>query len=518
MPQDPTLPPSSPSLNQIIPAGTTANPSPQSPKKAGLIIGVILALIVFLTSGVSAGAYLIATDKIPLANQPLKDQITRIVFSMPFVPKTPLQVLRLASIAHKNIAKNSFDLSIAVTSGDFQDLLGSNNLDVSMVGFSDYTDPTDPKVSFTINITRDFSLDLRKKDKNLYLKVNKLPLFIYPILGLEPEKISPLLDNWLVIDTTPLETEARKSLDNLQKSDQVDSSDEALDSLFKQLVDEDILPNLKMTSETVDTTPIYKLVYAPTPEQLDAIIEKLSDYQPESAQNINLLGVSTAADDPKASDIVKNPILTIYIDQKSYFVTKTEVSLNLESLRENDSETSSPFADIPDKVTLVGVVKLSDFGHDVSIDIPESALTPDDFYQKFIDVSGFPGIIPQLSGSKNTPPTFFSKSNNTKRRSDVNALLNAIHQYGADNAGDLPQGITTDLARINHAEADMCSDLVPNYLAALPQDPQSNDGVAISDCTSNYDTGYTVTKSTINNQITVSAPLAELGEAISVTR
>src|SRR5258706_9045537 len=39
------------------------------------------------------------------------------------------------------------------------------------------------------------------------------------------------------------------------------------------------------------------------------------------------------------------------------------------------------------------------------------------------------------------PAKQFSQANNTKRRSDVNAILNAIDQYAADNHGSVPTQI-----------------------------------------------------------------------------
>jgi len=118
------------------------------------------------------------------------------------------------------------------------------------------------------------------------------------------------------------------------------------------------------------------------------------------------------------------------------------------------------------------------------------------------------------------PARQFSQANNTKRSSDVNALLNAIDQYAADNKGALPTGITTTAANISHTGADICGALVTKYLAALPVDPLTNNGTPVTDCTSlTYDTNYTVVKSATDNRITVTAPATELGIApISVTR
>lgn len=123
------------------------------------------------------------------------------------------------------------------------------------------------------------------------------------------------------------------------------------------------------------------------------------------------------------------------------------------------------------------------------------------------------------------PARQFSQANNTKRRSDSTALLNAIHQYAADNKGALPAGISQTTQNVGYGtgRADICSALVTRYLAALPVDPAVNNGTGYGDpitvCgTTDYDTGYTVVSSATDNRITVAAPHAELSEIISVTR
>jgi type IV pilus assembly protein PilA len=116
------------------------------------------------------------------------------------------------------------------------------------------------------------------------------------------------------------------------------------------------------------------------------------------------------------------------------------------------------------------------------------------------------------------PARQFSQSNNTKRASDVNTILNAVHQYAADNKGTLPAGITATSQTVSSGGANICAALVTDYVAALPVDPLTNNGTPVSDCTAAYDTNYTIIRSASNNRITVSAPAAELGAVISVTR
>lgn len=118
------------------------------------------------------------------------------------------------------------------------------------------------------------------------------------------------------------------------------------------------------------------------------------------------------------------------------------------------------------------------------------------------------------------PARQFSQANNTKRASDVNAILNGIHQYAADNKGALPAGITTTAQTISNTGANICAALVTTYLAALPVDPSVNNGAPVTDCAAagGYNTGYNVVKSATDNRITVTAPSAELSQTISVTR
>ena len=119
------------------------------------------------------------------------------------------------------------------------------------------------------------------------------------------------------------------------------------------------------------------------------------------------------------------------------------------------------------------------------------------------------------------PARQFSQANNTKRTSDVNAILNAINQYMADNAGNTPTGITA--AELNIAKvggADICSQLMTIYMAALPSDPKT--GVpngSVTNCAQvDYDTKYSVIRSGTDNRVTVKAVAPELGATISVTR
>lgn len=120
------------------------------------------------------------------------------------------------------------------------------------------------------------------------------------------------------------------------------------------------------------------------------------------------------------------------------------------------------------------------------------------------------------------PARQFGQANDTKRRSDANAILNAIGQYSASNTGNLPSevaaltasGAATTINSTNFP--NLCSQLVPTYIPALPADPSLNNQAGVSTCSGTWDTGYAVQRDA-NNRITISAPSAYSG-TITVTR
>jgi len=114
------------------------------------------------------------------------------------------------------------------------------------------------------------------------------------------------------------------------------------------------------------------------------------------------------------------------------------------------------------------------------------------------------------------PPRSIAQSNNARRWSNVNAIINGIHQYAIDNNGILPATITTASTEICKTDAGSCAGLIDlgvltfeeRYILKLPTDPTS---------ASANGTGYYVNRDTYN-RITVEAPFAQLGEDIEVSR
>ena len=118
----------------------------------------------------------------------------------------------------------------------------------------------------------------------------------------------------------------------------------------------------------------------------------------------------------------------------------------------------------------------------------------------------------------------FAKANNDVRQEDLNFLISDIQLYKKAHNNTLPPQITSTPEEIAKDGADICEVLIPTYTGNLPRDPRKRDdtnnqysaGGYITDCNSNYHTGFTIVKDSKNN-VTISAPLTEQASPLSVT-
>ena len=121
------------------------------------------------------------------------------------------------------------------------------------------------------------------------------------------------------------------------------------------------------------------------------------------------------------------------------------------------------------------------------------------------------------------PARQFQRARDSQRWSDVNAVLNAVHQRMVDNKGSFAETGTCDAlpatakyitSTDGDNNVDLCACLVTTYIAAMPYDP-SDAAAGYTDCDA-YTTGYTIMQAA-TGRITVAAPSDEL-DTISVTR
>lgn len=118
-----------------------------------------------------------------------------------------------------------------------------------------------------------------------------------------------------------------------------------------------------------------------------------------------------------------------------------------------------------------------------------------------------------------SPEPTLDTSQNTKRKSDLQQLQNALQRYKSQK-GSYPTEITTTPQMIAKEGADLCPFITPAYITSLPIDPiiEANSEVPVQtfkDCNTNYAVGYMVSR-TGQNKITLTAPFADQ-QTISIT-
>lgn len=105
--------------------------------------------------------------------------------------------------------------------------------------------------------------------------------------------------------------------------------------------------------------------------------------------------------------------------------------------------------------------------------------------------------------------------NNAQRKVDISSIANAIYQYSTINAGTLPKTILATSTEICKTGV-RCAELInlsvltadEKYLPSIPVDPNGG---------TENGTNYFISRSA-SGTIVISAPGAEKGETISVTR
>ena len=129
------------------------------------------------------------------------------------------------------------------------------------------------------------------------------------------------------------------------------------------------------------------------------------------------------------------------------------------------------------------------------------------------------GIIAILAGIvvvAINPARQFAQSRNTQRWSSVSTILNSVGQRLSDNkgvfetgcaAGVIPTVSTQMGSAVGNYNIEPC--IVPTYVSTMSLDPLNGTAAA---------TGYNIIRNTTTGRITISAPSAEVGEVISVTR
>ena len=129
-------------------------------------------------------------------------------------------------------------------------------------------------------------------------------------------------------------------------------------------------------------------------------------------------------------------------------------------------------------------------------------------------VLGIISLLVSITIAALSPARQLATSRNAKRQADVNSILSAVYQYLVDEErlpAAIPYGAAAEICATDSADCDAAINLdvlTGAYIVRIPSDPQLGDTAT--------GTNYWIVRS--GDRITVSAPGAEEGENVSITR
>lgn len=395
----PTSPPVIPPVNvqvESITGEVSPVPSVSPARSSHKILFSVLIFVALMILASTSSTILFAYGMLPIKNADLQNKIVNVLMAIPFMPKTPRFVLESSANAHLKITKFSFDTSIAADSSSLNSLLKIGSFDARITGKIDYTDIKKPLLELNAQVTKDFSSDLRIKDQTSFFRINKIPALVAVMLdnyGFTENIQKQVFGKWIYIDSKPLNTDARTSLDNTK------SSESTIQQGFKDYLDAfnnpEILKSLSMTEEKLGTLGVYHVYFAPN----DSVLNVFWDKYTQKVQNKT---ASQPKTNYKISDSVKDFVVNIWIDRNTYLIQKSSVKFVAKSASNGSANMISPLGmlstqkqDIPIFIS----VQLSDFNSPVVIDTPVGAVKFDDLFKS---------LMAQMQAQKSTPtPTPF---------------------------------------------------------------------------------------------------------------
>lgn len=311
-------------------------PKPVAPKHPRLIhyLNRCLYFFIFITIIVFILGFLIATEKIEIPYQNLQTKIASLIFKIPFIPKTSKYLLTTSWLAHQQSGSFSYDVTVSAASKQLKDIIGTSEIGINIVGYTDINDKNNPNYFFTANADKYLSSDVKKINNNIFVKVNKISKTYNPTLDYYLDFLPDSSSNWNSIDSTNIDP----STFNIVVS-----------QLNSELFNDNIFSSVQQKQENYINDFAYRLVYTPTENQLKSInkilIKELKLNETQQITDLNMVA---------------------WLDSKNYLAKKILISFNLISLDE--------FSPVP-QISIALTANLSDHGTKKNIDYPQNTVS-----------------------------------------------------------------------------------------------------------------------------------------------
>jgi len=447
MPQPAFIPPLDPP-NPLVPPQNFDSDSLNKRKMILVPLITFVFLFIFLMGG--GIAYGVAYSNLKLGNPKLENTIRNIVFSIPFLPKTPQYILVNSIQAHQEVSKHNFDISIALDSESMKSLTGSNSFDAVAKGYVDYSDPK--KIVSDFNINAKNLLDMSIKTKNLvsYLKINQLPSFFALFIPTENPEVKKILENWITYDLKPAETAAREYNDSVkEESESITQS--AINEMLDLFSDKELTKAMSMSSEKIGDEQMHVLKLVAT----DAVVDHMYDVYKERsiAEYEKKYGAKRAQEMRKAydssktktSDTLKDVKATLWISKKTYLMHKSFYSGRITNDPSRDAYSSAylPLSSFDKDILFTFVMQFSDFGKVVDVEIPSNTMTTEEFFSALGALQGDIYGSPYLElDDADLPESTVERSRDAQRLKDVSTVQSVLEQYIADYPDAFKSGKT----------------------------------------------------------------------------
>ena len=440
--------------------------SQKGSRKPLLFILLILFFILTL-SGLGGLTYAVAYEKIKLEKYPdAQKRVSYFVMNLPFMPKSAKYLLAKTAMVHQDVTRQSFDISMAVDSADLSSSLGLSNLDIQAKGALDYSNPKNIFGNLEISFTKEFNMELIKKDEMLYFRLNKLPSLLFAFLGIGTVNFEPIMNKWVAYDTTPLETEARKSITSDREMDPL--SEEFIDKNFEKYIDETILSKIKLSSDTEEGYAVHKLALDADSELIDYLGKKLEETSRQKGNYVYDQG--SAAEPAKFSDFIKRLKWEIYIDKETYYTRKVIFAIDLEYDSSDGLGAFSmgsminPLAS-NNKAKIVLAAKFDKFGEEVVVEEPIESINFEEFTRLLSDTFSelYGGVFDSYESQ-------VGQAADARIKTDLMQIEFALEYYKAD-CGKYPNELN-DLA--SFPVSDGCSG-EESYHREIPKSPDGSD-------------------------------------------
>ena len=424
------------------------NQSPQEkPKQKRKILSFALIFILILIPVfLGLASYAIAYEKIKLDKYPgFQTKVANFIIGLPFMRKTPKYLINRAFLSHMSTKKHSFNISIALDSKSFSSALGTNKFVIETKGAFDYSDPQNIKIISEISLDKDLNIEIRKNDPVLYFKINKFPPYLLEFIGIDPEKIQPLLENWVALDTKPLTNQSGRN----------GQGQEMFQNPIKNYLDldEEFLDRIKIQEVKEENTSFYKL----TLEADSNLIEKISEKIERETKDIT---TQSNQEKIKPSEIFKDTRAEVLIDKKTYLVHKIALTSDIEfgqGLYSGTLFTVSPTLYKESNTRASLVLLFDDFGKEINVETPKESISFQEFSNNLTEIA-------QEASASFQKTTL---SNDARRKSDLLIISSGLELFRMD-CQRYPSKLEylVDTTKVNN-----CPKVADRYLNNLPTDP-----------------------------------------------